>query len=170
MTLGSKSGSKASRKTTNPSKVQRAQLLSRIANAHISSGKGGISGSSSSRRVNHSLSKVSNGAYLAGRKESLTSSQIQVRTAKDYLEYQERLNAMTVTERRNVAALHSDILANDDNDSQPSLNILDILSGENPVDISHVGGEFADLLAIGDDLLGPSSWYVHSLIFAIETY
>lgn len=154
MTLGSKSGSKSSRKSTNPLKAQRAQLSSRIANAHFSSGRGAISGSSLSRRITHSLSRVSVGACLPGQKESLTLTQIQVRTAKDYLEYQERLNAMTATQQN--ALLHSS--EGDDDDSQPSFDILDILLGENPVDISHVGGEFADLLAIGDDLLGPSSW------------
>ena len=80
-----------------------------------------------------------------------------MRTAIDYLDYQERLDAMTATERNALLHLSEGLLANDDDDSQPSLDILDILSGENPVDISHVGGEFADLLAIGDDLLGPSS-------------
>jgi hypothetical protein len=156
MTLGSKSGSKASHKTTNPLKARHSQLSSRIANAHILSGRGTISGSSSSHHVTHSLSRVSVGVCLPGQKELLTSTQIQARTAKDYLGYQERLNAMTATQRN--ALLHSSegILADDDND-QPSFDILDILSGENPVDISHVGGEFADLLAIGDDLLGPSS-------------
>ena len=157
MTLGSRSGSKASRKSTNPLKAQCAQLSSRIANAHNLSGRGTISGSSSSRRVTHNMSRVSNGACLPGQKESLTSTQIQVHTAKDYLDYQERLDAMTATERNALLHLSEGLLANDDDNSQPSLDILDILSGKNPVDISHVGGEFADLLAIGDDLLGPSS-------------
>src|SRR5208282_457969 len=76
MTLGSKSGNKTSRKSTNPLRGQRAQLSSRIANAHISSGKGTMSGSSSSRHVNHSLSRVTNGAHLPGQKESLTATRI----------------------------------------------------------------------------------------------
>src|SRR5208282_3515466 len=77
MTLGSKSGNKTSRKSTNPLRGQRAQLSSRIANAHISSGKGTMSGSSSSCHVNHSLSRVTNGAHLPGQKESLTSTRIE---------------------------------------------------------------------------------------------
>lgn len=67
---------------------------------------------------------------------------------------------MTTTERSNIEALYSGgIQADDDSYGEPAVDIMDILSGQNSMDISHVGGEFADLLAIGDDLLGPS-WYV----------
>lgn len=66
---------------------------------------------------------------------------------------------MTTTERRNIAKLHSAVPQADDDNGQPALDILDILSGQDSVDISHVGGEFADFLALGEDLLGPSAWY-----------
>ena len=67
---------------------------------------------------------------------------------------------MTTTECRNIVVLHSAVPQVEDDDGQPALDILDILSGQDSVDISHVGGEFADFLAFGDDLLGPSAWYV----------
>lgn len=67
---------------------------------------------------------------------------------------------MTDTERRNIAVLHSEVTQAEDDDGQSSLDILDILSGQDSFDISHFGGEFADLLALWDDFLGPSAWYV----------
>lgn len=74
------------------------------------------------------------------------------------------MDSMTTTELCNIEVLHSsDIQAdNDDDDGQPAVDIIDILSGQNSMDISHVGGEFADLLALGDDLLGPSSYFFFS--------
>jgi hypothetical protein len=153
MTLGSKSGGKPSRKHIS-SQSHYGQLSSRTTKAYISSGKGAISGSSSSHRIHHTFSGLTSArTRLSSIKETLTSSEIQTRTTKDYKEYKERLDSMTTTERGNLEAfVHDDF-------DQPAVNIMDILSGENSVDISHVGGEFADLLALGDDLLGPS-WYV----------
>ena len=67
---------------------------------------------------------------------------------------------MTTTERSSVQDLYSGGIPadNDDDPSQPAVDIMDILSGGDSMDISHVGGEFADLLALGDDLLGPSRY------------
>jgi hypothetical protein len=156
MTLGSKSGGKPSRKHT--SSQSHGQLSSRITKAYISSGKGAISGSSSSHHIHHTFSRM-NGTRLSSIKETLTSTKIQARNTKDYKEYQERLDAMTTTERCNIDTLHSGGIQADNDDGQPAVDIMDILSGQNSMDISHVGGEFADLLALGDDLLGPS-WYI----------
>lgn len=74
---------------------------------------------------------------------------------------------MTTTERGNIEAFHSGSIQVDDDACQPAVDIMDILSGENSVDISHVGGEFADLLALGDDLLGPSRYVRFYVLFAI---
>jgi hypothetical protein len=172
MTLGNKSGCKPSRKISHSSyKPYRTQLQSRLTGAHLLSGKGAISGSSSSRHVHHNFSKISGGgACFTTNQESLSSAEIQVRTAKDHLVYKERMDFMTTTERKNIATLHSTGAQAEDDDGQPALDIMDILSGENPVDISHVGGEFADFLAFEDDLLGPSSWYVlYIFTLAYET-
>lgn len=158
MTLGSKSSNKPSRKSTNTSKAHRAHLSSY--RAHIPSQNGAVSGSSSSRHVVHSFSRVSSGARITGKKESLTSAKIQARTTEDHIAYQERLDSMSKTDRSSIAALHLENMQTEDDDGQPAFDILDILSGQSSLDISHIGGEFADLLAIGDDLLGPSSWYV----------
>jgi hypothetical protein len=68
------------------------------------------------------------------------------------------MESMTNTERRNLDTLLTAGAQAEDDDGPPVMDILDILSGKDSVDISHVGGEFADLLALGDDLLGPSSW------------
>ena len=67
---------------------------------------------------------------------------------------------MTTTERCNIEALHSGGIQadNDDSNGQAGMDVMDILSGQDSMDISHVGGEFADLLALGDDLLGPSRY------------
>jgi hypothetical protein len=40
----------------------------------------------------------------------------------------------------------------------PAININDILSGNAPIDLSHEGGELAELLAIEEDVLGPPAW------------
>src|ERR1700678_694671 len=160
MTLGSKSGGKPSRKHIS-SQSHYGQLSSRTTKAYISSGKGAISGSSSSHRIHQTFSGLTSArTRLSSIKETLTSSEIQTCTTKDYKEYKERLNSMTTTERGNLEALgHSGGIQVDDDFDQPAVNIMNILSGENLGDISHVGGEFADLLALGDDLLDPS-WYV----------
>jgi hypothetical protein len=110
---------------------------------------------------------MTSGTHLSSIKETLTSSKIQARNTTDYKEYQERINAMTTTELRNIEALHSVDIEADNDDRQPAVDIMDILSGQNSMDISHVGGEFADLLALGDDLLGPSNWYV-SISFLLQ--
>jgi hypothetical protein len=171
MTLGSKSGGKPSRRQTSSRKNHG--LSSRTTKDYISSGKGYISGSSSSRHIHHTFSKTT-GIRLSSVKESLTPSEIHLRNTKDYKAYQERLDSMTTIERSNIQVLYSGgIQADNDDYSEPAVDIMDILSGQNSMDISHVGGEFADLLAIGDDLLGPS-WYVivffFYLIFTTKTH
>lgn len=157
MTLGSKSGCKPSRKPSHPSasapNACRPQL--RNVNSHISS-QGAISGSSSSRHIQHSFSS---GTRRTGRKEVLSGTEIQARTSQDHLQYQERISSMTITEIGNITALHSEHVQAENDDTGPAMDIMDILSGQDHVDISHAGGEFADLLAIGEDLLGPSIWY-----------
>lgn len=159
MTLGSKSGCKPSRRPNFAHKSHRGELLLHPKNARIASGIGSISGSSSSRHVQHNFTKIC-GARRTKNQETLDATEIQARTAKDHLEYQERTDFMTTAERRNIAVLRSAVPQAEDDDGQPALDILDILSGQDSVDISHVGGEFADFLAFGDDLLGPSAWYV----------
>lgn len=166
MTLGSKSGGKPSRKQTS-SQGTYSRLSSRASKAYISSGKGSISGSSSSHHVHHIFSKTT-GSRLSSMKEMLTSSEIHTRNTEDYKEYQERLDSMTTTERSNIEVLYSGgMQEHDDDNGQPAVDIMDILSGQDSMDISHVGGEFADLLAIGDDLLGPS-WYVSIVILLLK--
>lgn len=164
MALGSKAGCKPSRKASSrfSSNTDRLRLSSRLGNVVGSSGKGSISGSSSSRRVQHNYSSVSTSSTrYTSKKETLTSNEIQIRAVSDHLAYKERMDTMTTTELSNLATLYSDTMTHDEDDNhQPAIDILDILSGQNAMDISHVGGEFADLLAIGDDLLGPVSWYV----------
>ena len=167
MTLGSKAGCKPSRRRIS-TQSHSGQLSSRIAKADILSGKGAISGSSSSHRIHHTFNRLTSArARLSSIKETLTSSEIQTRTTSDYREYKERLDSMTTTERGNIEAFHSGSIQVDDDACQPAVDIMDILSGENSVDISHVGGEFADLLALGDDLLGPSRYVRFYVLFAI---
>ena len=167
MTLGSKSGGKPSRKHTSSTSHQ-IQLASRAAKAYISSGKGAISGSSSSRQIHHTFSKTT-GTCITNIQEALTTSKIQARNASDYKEYQERMDSMTTTERSSVQDLYSGGIPadNDDDPSQPAVDIMDILSGGDSMDISRVGGEFADLLALGDDLLGPSRYLFLYFCFSL---
>jgi hypothetical protein len=42
--------------------------------------------------------------------------------------------------------------------SSPAININDILSGNAPLDLSHEGGEFSELLQMDEDVLGPPAW------------
>jgi hypothetical protein len=48
------------------------------------------------------------------------------------------------------------------------VDIHNILSGDATTDVSHAGGEFAELLAIEDGLLGPASRYVCA--FTTQSY
>ena len=79
MTLGSKSGGKPSRKHIS-SQSHYGQLSSRTTKAYISSGKGAISGSSSSHCIHHTFSGLTSArTRLSSIKETLTSSEIQTR-------------------------------------------------------------------------------------------
>ena len=169
MTLGSKSGGKPSRKHT-PSLARHVQLTSRVAKAYMSSGKGTISGSSSSRHIHHSFSKTT-GNRITSLQETLTATEIQTRNTSDYKEYQERLDSMTTAERSSIKNINFGGFQADDNDpTQPAVDIMDILSGQDSMEISHVGGEFADLLALGDDLLGPSRYFILFYLIVTKTH
>lgn len=40
----------------------------------------------------------------------------------------------------------------------PAIDINNILSGIAPLDLSHEGGEFSELLKMDEDVLGPPAW------------
>lgn len=60
--------------------------------------------------------------------------------------------------------LHTATVIYDDNygtisrSTSPAININDILSGSALLNLSHEGGELAELLAIEEDVLGPPAW------------
>lgn len=75
-------------------------------------------------------------------------------------EYTARIEAMSVSQQ---AELHATTLFDDGYDpthspSPDGIDMNDVLSGETVLDLSHTGGEFAELLAIEEDVLGPPTW------------
>jgi hypothetical protein len=113
----------------------------------------GSGDSSSSHTVGHFFSTKSFGRRTL-HQEVLHATAIQVRQDNDQVEYQDHHDSIPIDERSRLAHIRAD---EDQNypEQEAEMSIHDILTGDSTADISHAGTEFAELLAIEDDLLGP---------------
>ena len=121
------------------------------------------SGSSSSVHVHHLYTSRSLSGRTSLRQEVLNASAIHKRQAKDRVDHALRQDAMSTVERDELEAIHT----NTTNDSRSGSSNIEqdawemdvdaILAGAETLDISHVGGEFAAVVDIADDLLGSAN-------------
>lgn len=121
------------------------------------------SGSSSSVHVHHLYTSRSLSGRTSLRQEVLNASAIHKRQAKDRVDHALRQDAMSTVERDELEAIRT----NTTNDSRSGSSNIEqdawemdvdaILAGAETLDISHVGGEFAAVVDIADDLLGSAN-------------
>jgi hypothetical protein len=122
---------------------------------------GSTAGSSSSRHIHRFSSLVSRSTGRASTKiVTLNPTAILREQDAEEKDYLARTEAMTVSQ---LEELHTAAVINNDygalsRSPSPAININDILSGNAPIDLSHEGGELAELLAIEEDVLGPPAW------------
>ncbi|KAJ3481600.1 hypothetical protein NLJ89_g12195 [Agrocybe chaxingu] len=112
--------------------------------------------SSSSRNVGRLLTSAG-ASSSAGQLERLTQRNIQELHRKENEEARHRLSQMTTEEMAALQAFRTSLNTDDtdDNDTpapEHTINLDDILTGDAMADVSHAGGEFAQLLAIEDDI------------------
>lgn len=115
--------------------------------------------SSSSQSVGHNFISTNSFGRRTTRQELLLDSALRVRQKSDQKDYQHHNNSITIAERTQLASIRADENENNfyDQDDPSNVDIHDILTGEVTADLSHAGGEFAELLAIEDGLFGPVS-------------
>jgi len=113
----------------------------------------GNSQPSSSRLVHHSYrTAASTGHHKRTQQEALNSAGIQRQQGFEHEQQQVRMETMPSTELQELEAIRAGEDPLDDNcEPEHQLDINDILSGEAMADMSHAGGEFMDLLEMGDD-------------------
>ena len=121
------------------------------------------SGSSSSVHVHHLYTSRSLSGRTSLRQEVLNASAIHKRQAKDRIDHALRQDAMSTVKRDELEAIRT----NTTNDSRSGSSNIEqdawemdvdaILAGAETLDISHVGGEFAAVVDIADDLLGSAN-------------
>ena len=96
------------------------------------------------------------------RRESLTAFSIQRRQREERRKHSELHNGMTPMERREIAAIQSNLAANiPDEDTDHWMDIGDVLTGETVLDVSHAGGEFTEIVDLAEDMLQTSKRCVH---------
>jgi len=159
MVLGTATKSKPRKAGHSAHSLSSASLASRNA---ASSSWGPIAGTSSSKQVHRFAAAVS---QVTGLTRSATSSHnptaIIREQALEGRDYAARIEAMSVSQR---AMPHASTLLDDDmydstrSPSPGAIDINDILSGETVLDLSYAGGEFAELLAIEEDVFSPPTW------------
>lgn len=124
------------------------------------------SGSSSSVHVHHSYTARSITGRTTLRQEVLNATAIHKRQAKDRMDHVLRQDAMSTAERDELKAIRSNTTNDSGSGSVDNSNLehdawgMDvdaILGGAETLDISHAGGEFATVMEITDDLLGPAN-------------
>jgi hypothetical protein len=83
------------------------------------------------------------------------SIKVVTRQAKDHADYTLCQDAMSMTERNELNAIHTNTTIANSNIEHDAweMNIDDVLSGTETIDISHAGGEFSFIMHIADDLL-----------------
>lgn len=121
----------------------------------------GSSGSSSSHQIHRLYVGRSQTGNSTSQEEVLNPKKILERQAKQQDVYREHIDTMLPAEMKELEALRAGDFDNfgqsysGSQSPEHQLNIRDILTGDSTMDISHAGGEFAELLVIGDDLFGP---------------
>jgi hypothetical protein len=147
--------SKATRKRGHPSNVASSVSLSRS-----QYNLGSTSGSSSSRHIHRFSSSVNK---ITGRTttKSVTLNPCgilkqQDLEQKDYLARTEAMSSMELNEIHAATVINDEYFAS--RSPSPAIDINDILSGIAPLDLSHEGGEFFELLHMDEDVLGPPAW------------
>jgi ATP-dependent exoDNAse (exonuclease V) alpha subunit len=115
--------------------------------------------SSSSRFVGHNFVSTNSFGHRTMRQEVLHRTALKARQQADQVEYQQNNDSITISERTQLARIRADEDQNYSNDQEDSslVDIHDILTGDAAADLSHIGGEFAELLAVEEGLLGPVS-------------
>ena len=129
------------------------------------------SGSSSSRHIHHTFTKISFTGRNTTHNEALNPSAILAWQATDRVEYCKRITALSLADIEELQAIHA---CQDEEDNWEDDNLLlvdDVLAGNSTLDISHGGGEFVDLAVlteITDDFLGPVKWWVLCNVFIFQ--
>ena len=139
-------------------------VLGRSTKKGARKGAGPKAGSSLSQHIHRVYSSTTTSGLSATKREILSQSGLQKQQDQEREAQKTRLDNMSSSER---AELDSILHQESDQENYQSENIMsidDILSGDASIDISHAGGE---LTALTDDLLGPSSQWVHLFIYYI---
>lgn len=117
------------------------------------------SGTSSSRHVHRlSVARTASGVVIP-RRESLTAINIQRRQRQEREEHQQLHGGTTPAQRREIAAIQSNLAANiseQDADDGWEMDMSEIMTGQTAFDVSHAGGEFTEIVDLADDMLQTS--------------
>jgi hypothetical protein len=118
----------------------------------------GSDSSSSSRHVHHRFTSRTIAGHRIAKQESLNAVSIKKWQAKKHDEHHVHLVAMTTTELDELIAICEGLASNGDMDGGVDqdgweIDMEEVLAGDAVVDISHAGGEFANL---AEDMFG--SW------------
>jgi hypothetical protein len=158
MVLGTQ-GKKPKKKTAHRQPIHAGYLLTAV--TALTQGlepSFGFRGSSSSESIGHSFTSTNSFGRRTMHQEVLHATAIQVRQRHDQKDYQHDNESITIGERTQLALIRADENFPDQNEDEFShVDIHNILTGDAAADLSHAGGEFAELLAIEDGLLGPAS-------------
>ncbi len=97
-------------------------------------------------------------------KESLTALKIQQRQHREREEHQQAQNDMTPMQRREIAAIQSNLASNlpkEDTEDGWEMDVSEVMSGQAVFDMSHAGGEFTEIIDLAEDMLQTSKRYVY---------
>ena len=123
---------------------------------------GSISGTSSSRHIHRFSSSVSRATRCATTKNVLLNPtgilRQQCLEETNYLTCTEAMSSTQLEQLHAATVIHDDYNTITSCSLSPAINIDDILLGNSQFDLSHEGGEFAELLAMDEDVLGPPAW------------
>ena len=123
---------------------------------------GSISGTSSSRHIHRFSSSVSRATGHATTKNVLLNPTGILRQQRleetDYLTRTEAMSSTQLEQLHAATVIHDDYNTITSCSLSPAINIDDILLGNSQIDLSHEGGEFSELLAMDEDVLGPPAW------------
>ena len=122
----------------------------------------GSRGASSSCHIHHTYTKKNKlNGQVTTHQDMLRSSAIQACQAKEYASFKQQVEEMTTSELAELHALRS--IPDDSSRAssiEPMIGVDDILAGTEAAEISHAGGEWVELLAIKDELFGPSTRWI----------
>ena len=93
------------------------------------------------------------------RRESLTAINIQRRQHQEREEQRQLHNGMTPAQRREIAAIQSNLAANiseEDAHDGWEMDVGEVMTGQTVFDVSHAGGEFTEIVDLAEDMLQTS--------------